>query len=157
MSKTKAVATVREVARLVGLSRARFYQLLQAGAFPMPARNRRTGRPYYTEQLQRICLAVRAQGRGVNGQPILFYTPRRGRGHGRPVPTGPRRRGPAHGGLNSQAALIDAVRALGLIGVAPTQVEAATRDLFPAGTAGTSPAQVIRAVFLRLKRQQRGV
>ena len=35
-SSTKAIATVRDVCRMVGLSPARFYQLVKAGVFPAP-------------------------------------------------------------------------------------------------------------------------
>ena len=46
---TKAVVTVAEMARMVGLSRARFYQLM-GSTFPEPSRDEETGRPYYTEE-----------------------------------------------------------------------------------------------------------
>ena len=72
----KAVATVADVARMVGLSRARFYQLQRAGVFPWPVFNVTTRRPLYTEDQQRTCLEVRRRNCGVNGQPVLFYARR---------------------------------------------------------------------------------
>src|ERR1043166_9731973 len=74
--ETKAVVTVSEMARMVGLSRARFYQLQKAGVFPAPAYQ--AGRPVYTEEQQQVCLEVRRKHRGVNGEPVLFYARRRG-------------------------------------------------------------------------------
>src|SRR5689334_21388511 len=72
----KAVATVRDVARMVGLSPARFYQLQKSGVFPMPVYDVNTRRPVYTEEQQRQCLDVRRRNCGVNGKPVLFYARR---------------------------------------------------------------------------------
>ena len=49
--ETKFVVTVAEMARMVGLSRSRFYQLIGT-AFPQPERQEGTGRPIYTEEQQ---------------------------------------------------------------------------------------------------------
>jgi hypothetical protein len=157
MNETKAIATVREVARMVGLSPARFYQLQRAGVFPMPAYNAHTRRPYYTEEQQRLCLDVRTRSCGVNGQPVLFYTRRRKRGGQSSRQDRPRMPTPVDGETNSRTIILEAVRSLGLARVTATEVESATRDLFPAGTAERDTAEVIRAVFLRLTRQEKAV
>jgi hypothetical protein len=47
----KAAVIVSEMARMVGLSRARFYQLRKAGVFPLPVYDVATRRPVYTEEL----------------------------------------------------------------------------------------------------------
>ena len=72
--ETKAIVSVSEMARMCGLSRARFYQLQKAGVFPAPAYQE--GRPVYTEEQQQVCLEVRKKNRGVNGKPVLFYARR---------------------------------------------------------------------------------
>jgi len=72
----KAVCTVTELVKKLGLSRARFYQLLKMGIFPKPVYCIRTRRPIYTLDLQQECIAVRKMGIGHNGQPILFYAQR---------------------------------------------------------------------------------
>ena len=48
----KEIVTVSEMARMVGLSRARFYQLLRVGVFQEPSRNQETKRPFYDRQQQ---------------------------------------------------------------------------------------------------------
>ena len=83
--QTKAVVTVSEMARMVGLSRSRFYQLVEAGVFPQPVYSVANRRPIYVEEAQKVCLEVRRRNCGVNGQPVLFYA----RGH---PAHGPRRR-----------------------------------------------------------------
>jgi hypothetical protein len=52
-NETKAAVSVAEMARMVGLSRSRFYQLIGT-AFPEPERQPGTGRPVYTEELQQV-------------------------------------------------------------------------------------------------------
>src|SRR5262245_65689935 len=71
---TKAAVSVSEMARMVGLSRARFYQLVEAGVFPAPVYDVSTRRPMYVEELQTACLEVRRRNCGVNGKPVLFYS-----------------------------------------------------------------------------------
>jgi len=72
----KAVCTVPELAKKLGLSRARFYQLQNAGAFPKPVHSG-TKRPYYSLELQQKCIEIRRTRIGFNGQPILFNASRK--------------------------------------------------------------------------------
>jgi len=71
--RTKAIVSVAEMARMVGLSRARFYQLIRAGTFPQPLYDLRTRRPNYPEELQRVVIEARRRNCGVDGRPVLFY------------------------------------------------------------------------------------
>ena len=73
--ETKAAVTVAEMARMCGLSRSRFYQLIGT-AFPRPERQPQTGRPIYTEELQQVCLEVRRRNWGIDGKAVLFYARR---------------------------------------------------------------------------------
>ena len=150
---TKAVVTVSEMARMVGLSRARFYELVEAGVFPTPVYDVSTRRPMYVEELQKTCLEVRRRNCGVNGRPVLFYA----RGHRTPTPAvkpskptvAKPKPTPAH------ADLLDGLGALGLVAT-PAQVGEAVAALYPAGADGTDRGQVLRAVFLRLKASGHG-
>jgi hypothetical protein len=148
--ETKAVVSVSEMARMVGLSRARFYQLQKAGVFPAPVYQ--AGRPVYTEEQQLVCLEVRRKNRGVNGEPVLFYARRR------PIePTRRKRRADPPPTRNKDIpALLDGLNALGLTTATAAQVVEVTEELFPQGTNGMDQAEVLRAVFLHLKRQNPG-
>ena len=153
MQPTKAIATVRDVARMVGLSPARFYQLQQAGVFPMPVYDIVTRRPHYTEEQQRECVEVRRRNCGVNGRAVLFYSRRLS------APTSalrPRatRKGKTPGTTDvAHAELLEAVQGLGLSKATAAQVAAAIKELFPAGVAGVDEGEIIRAVFVHLRRQ----
>lgn len=143
----KAAVTVAEMSRMTGLSRSRFYQLI-GGAFPKPSRDDR-GRPYYDAEQQAVCLEVRRRNCGIDGKPVLFYAPRgsvtapvaRRKPKAKQVVTGP------------HAAVLDGVRALGLTMATAAQVDDAIKQSFPAGVDGVEPGEVIRSVFLSLKRQ----
>ena len=148
--ETKAIVTVSEMARMVGLSRARFYQLQKAGIFPPPDRDAETGRPFYAEEQQKVILEVRRRNCGVNGKPILFYARR--------VPltpqmSKPRKAKPTAPKAEQYPELIEALQALGLAGVTAAQVGSAMKELYPQGTSDVDQAEVVRAVFLHLRRK----
>lgn len=70
--------SVSDMARLIGLSRSRFHQLLKDGFFPLPQECPRSGRPFYDVAGQASCLAIRRTHRGLNGKTVMFYARRFG-------------------------------------------------------------------------------
>src|SRR4051812_41958032 len=124
---TRAVVTVSEMARMVGLSRARFYQLVEAGVFPQPVYCVSTRRPMYVEELQKICLEVRRRNCGANGRPVLLYA----RGPRPPATAKPTK--PAIAKLKvtvPHVDLIEGLAALGLVAT-PAQVGETVAALYP--------------------------
>ncbi len=149
--ETKVAVTVAEMARMVGLSRSRFYQLIGT-AFPEPKRQPETGRPIYTEELQQVCLEVRRRNCGIDGKPILFSARRLNAAPPRPKVSKPKRE-PKDKNLT---ALVDGLNALGLTTATGAQVKQVTDELYPKGTADLDQGEILRAVFLHLKRQNSG-
>lgn len=146
----KAVVTVAEMARMVGLSRARFYQLQKAGVFPPPIYDK--GRPVYTQELQDVCLEVRRKNRGINGETVLFYArrpPSVSRKPKKPAKT------PAPKNKDI-ATLLAGLNSLGLTTATAAQVEQVTKELFPNGIEHCDQGEVLKAVFLHLRRQNSG-
>jgi len=153
MSDIKAAVTVAEMSRMVGLSRQRFHQLVGT-AFPYPIYSLETRRPFFNEELQQICLEVRRRNFGVNGKPILFYA----KGHQveQPVETPrPIKRLAKKMPKDDCSEILAAVRGLGLVMVTSDQVSAAMKSAFPNGVDGIDQGQLIRSVFLLLKRNNR--
>lgn len=148
--RTKAIVSVAEMARMCGLSRARFYQLVKDGVFPWPLYNIETKRPFFTEEMQEICIEVRRRNCGVNGKAVMFYARR----FGSTVVPKPKRTPTTK--PNQHAELIDGLKALGLVTVTAAQVEAALAKCFPSGKGSLDEATVLRTVFLHLKRQDSG-
>ena len=140
--QTKAAVTVAEMARMVGLSRARFYQLI-GSAFPYPVYSVSTRRPFFAEEAQQVCLEVKRRNCGIDGKPILFYSRR--------VPTAVVKR-PAKVTVPkpNYNELLDGLRSLGL-SVTTAQVESAVTKLFPTGTHGVDQAELVRSVFIHLQ------
>ena len=74
MSISKQIVSVTEMAKMLQLSRARFYQLLQSGFFPKPKIDERSKRPYFDMTLQQKCLECKQSGIGVDRSFMLFYS-----------------------------------------------------------------------------------
>jgi hypothetical protein len=147
----KAAVTVAEMARMVGLSRARFYQLM-GSAFPFPVYHVTTRRPIYVEELQNVCLEVRRRNCGIDGKPVMFYA-RRLPSAGPPPISKTRSPKSKASGRDEFADVAVALKSLGMSNVSAADVRSAVSASFPKGTGGIDQEQVIRAVFLRLKRQ----
>ena len=131
--------SVAAMAKLVGLSRSRFYDLVGT-VFPHPVYDLSSKRPIYVRELQEICLEVRRTGIGINGQPVLFNAPRNGRTKGR-----------ANG---KHSLILDGVKSLGLTQATADQVKQAIKTCFPDGTGDLPQNEVIRTVFLWLNQQR---
>jgi hypothetical protein len=144
--QTKAVVSVAEMARMCGLSRARFYQLVNEGVFPPPLYRIDTRRPFFTQEMQESCLEVRRRNCGLNGRPVLFYARRLGTPMTKVKTTPPKN-------SHKHADLIEGLRTLGLTIVNSVQVDAAIQKHFPNGKSGVDDETVLRTVFLHLKRQ----
>ena len=144
----KTVVSVAEISRIIGLSRARFYQLMNEGVFPSPLYDVATRRPFFNEEMQAICMEVRRRNCGVNGKPILFYAAR----HPLGVKSTPVKKPKAEPKSKSQYTdLLAGLRSLGLE-ITAAQVEPVVNELFPTGIQNLDSGEVIRSVFLRMKR-----
>lgn len=147
---TKSVVSVTDMARMVGLSRARFYQLVKRGTFPPADQDEITKRPCYHEDKQRMILEARRRNCGVDGKPILFYARRRdlGQSNSATRPTVEK----VKAVVKKYTDLIDGLAALNVTATI-AQVEPILKELFPNGTDEVDPGEVVRAVFLRIRRQ----
>ena len=146
---SKTVVSVADMARMLSMSRARFYQLVNEEVFPNPIYCVHTRRPFYSAEMQMACLDVRKRNCGINGKSILFYAQRHPLGvQSRPVKKPklePKQK-------NQYADLLDGLRGLGLE-ITAAQIEPVVKELFPAGIQNLDSGEVIRGVFLRIKRQ----
>jgi len=150
--ETKSIVSVAEMARMCGLSRARFYQLANQGVFPSALYNVKTKRPFFNAEMQEVCLEVRRRNCGINGKAVLFYAARLGSAV---VKTKAKKKTPASnsGQFNE---LVEGLRCLGLTTVTMPQVDSAVREVYPKGVDGVEAGTVLRAVFLQLRRRDSG-
>lgn len=140
---TKAVVSVSEMAAALDLSRARFYQLLDAQILPQPVYDIRTRRPVYPQDLQEKCLSVRQTGIGSNGQYILFYSPRKN--------TGSAPKKSVQKKESKYQEIREALTTMGL-DVSEEQVSKAVADTFPEGIENKDQGIVIRELFRHFKK-----
>jgi len=147
MTDPKSVVSVAEMARMVGLSRGRFHQLVGT-TFPFPVYDLRTRRPFYAAELQQICLEVRRRNCGIDGRPLMFYARRTTIA----TTTPSRRKRPNK--VDDHADLVKGLRSLGLGDATAAQVGTAIKELYPNGVQGVDHGEVLRMVFLRLRAQE---
>jgi hypothetical protein len=150
--ETKAAVSVSEMARMVGLSRQRFAQL-QGTIFPSPLYDVATRRPFYPEALQEVCLVVRRRNWGINDRAILFYAPRSSAMSTKIV----RETKVAPKKSKDITELVDGLKSLGLTTATSAQVEQIAKELYPNGTAGIDQGEVLRSLFLAIRRQYSSV
>lgn len=138
---TTGLCTVTAMAEQVGLSRARFYELLAEAVFPPPLYSLRTERPFYTPKQQEECIEIRRRGIGWNGQPVVFNTSRKGINSGQ---------------LSSEQCdeLTRSLRDL-VPGVTKRHVQKALSEVYPKGGLGGVDMEVmIRDLFYYFSRER---
>ncbi len=142
MSISKPIVSMTEIAQMVQLSRARFYQLLEQGFFPKPLHDERSKRPYYDLELQKKILECRQSGIGVDGSFMLFYSPRKKENvsHLKKKKT-----------VDPQVKeLADTLTTMGL-DITVKQVQQGLIEIYPDGTNGEEQGVIIRELFRYLK------
>lgn len=148
--RLKAVVSVSEMAKMVKLSRARFYDLVKQGTFLQPVYSLINRRPCYTAEMQQENLLARQTGIGCNGMYTLFYE--RKPSQPRPEASSPR----PTASRADYSSIIEGLRSLGMDGVTTVQVEEAVASSFPNGTQGIEGGYILRAVFRYLRHLDRG-
>ena len=145
---TKTVVSVSEMARMVGLSRARFYQLVRRGTFPAADQDAVSNRPCYCEEKQRQILEARRRNCGVDGKAILFYSRRRDLGQPKtaPRPTKLKEK------RNKYADVIDGLEQV-KITITTAQVEAIVKEELAKGTKGIDTTEGIVQAITERRRQ----
>ena len=147
----RVVLTISDMARVVGLSRSRFYALMQQGVFPMPLYLIVTKRPFFDERLRDECLEVRRTGLGVNDQPILFYPRRAGPPTTRSSKSSLRgkKKAPA---INPRVLrLVELLKGLGVENPSPQSVTAALSDCFPNGVDDKPDHELVGVVYRHVR------
>jgi hypothetical protein len=142
LSTLKQIYSITDMAGMVQLSRARFYQLLELGFFPRPLHDERSKRPYYNLDLQQKCLESRQSGIGVDGSFMLFYSPRKKETKRRVKKVDPQ--------------IKELTETLGSMGLEITveQVQQSLPELYPDGTEEVEQGLIIRELFRHLKQMK---
>jgi hypothetical protein len=140
LSSLKPFISVSAACQLVGLSRARFYQLLDQRIFPQPLYHIRTKRPYYDKDLQVKLIEIRDTCVGDNGDLVLFYSPRK------KVTSSPKKK-------KVDPMIKELAEILNSMGLETTtnRVKQGLTELYPAGIKDVDQGVVIRELFRFIK------
>lgn len=131
------IYTITQTARLLDLSRPRFYELLKKGVFPKPLRNPDNHRPYYDQTLYEKCKKIRLSGIDNNGRVVNFYTSRR-----RDIKQ-------TNIDDNKHSELYNIISNMG-ISCTPKHINVTLKHLFPEGFEGISKGLIVRKLYRRL-------
>lgn len=150
MEDSQSIVNVSQMARMVGLSRQRFWQLATEGVFTMPVYDIRTKRPFFDGQMQETNMRVRQTNFGLNNRPILFYSRRSSAELKTAQPKS--KRSSESKPAPKYRSLIDGLKQLGMMSVTSTQVEKAIQNLYPTGLP-SEEGEVLRTIFVELMRR----
>ena len=146
------ILSMSDMARLVNLSRSRFYQLVSEGIFLPPIYNIENKRPYFTKEIAEKNLQLKRNNVGANGKIVLFYSSRSSSSYTK-IGRGSRKvesNRPA--AQSNHQDFREGLAALGLRDVSDAQIESAVRSSFPQGAADVADEEILRQVFLSIKR-----
>lgn len=141
----RAAVSVSQMARMLGLSRSRFYELMTKGVFLTPIYSVTTKQAFFTREMQQCNLQVRVEQIGINGEFVLFQ-------ERRPTPQGEQ---PARSSRRREgrvATLVQGLKSLGLETVDAASVERALAACYPNGTDENDETTILRTIFRHLRR-----
>jgi hypothetical protein len=145
------------MARLMGTSRTRLYQLMADEVILRPVYLIANRRPVYTKEMAVRNLKVKQKNVGVNGRVIMFYSSRPKYSASLKPKAEPKKNRREEECVSSQKGrhddLIEALEALGIENIKPEQIDSAIRICFPDGTNDVSEDEILRAVFRHCKCQ----
>ena len=147
------ILSITQMSKLLNLSRSRFYQLMSENIFLPPIYSASNKRPYFTSDMARKNIEVRKRNIGINGTICLFNASK----NKSPVliqkNKSEKNRLQKNTTEDNHQDLKEGLCALGLSGVSNAQIQSALANCFPGGTGATPEGEVLRAVFLSIKRQ----
>lgn len=142
---------VSTMAKMLGLSRSRLYQLIDQGILLKPIYAEQSKRPVYSREIILKNLEVKKNNVGINGQIVMFYTQRSQRNI-KAVAKLPKKSSKQKIVQNQYKTLIEDLALLGLSNIKASDIAAAIEICFPEGTADINE-ETFTAIFRHLKRQ----
>jgi hypothetical protein len=148
----KVGVSITEMSKMLGFSRSRCYQLIEAEILFPPVYDTETHRPFFPPEIQQKNLEIRKRNCGMNGKPILFYARRFAT---EPVIKKlPARKAKSKTQKDSTIErLMNDLKSLGIDCPNPVHIASALKFCFPAGINQVAEPEVLRSVYRYLKRQ----
>lgn len=131
---------------LLGISRSRFYQLLNDGYILPPIYSLDSKRPFYTRDMAEKNLSVIKNNMGLNGKVCLFYhTSRRTGSTTKPTKTKAQKK-KTLAEIHHQD-LIEGLDCLGLSDVKSSQIDAVMKKIYPQGIHNVDEGEVLKSLY----------
>lgn len=146
----KEYCSISELAKLLNLSRAQFYNHM-GKVFPYPIYDICTRRPFYTKELQEICLHIRRTNIAYDGSPILFYSPRK-KGNLPPKKSTPETNDKSTARNPRYEEWVETLKSMGLPTVKYGQVESVVKQLYPNGVP-EDEGTILREIYRNIRQE----
>ena len=144
--------SITEMSKMLGFSRSRCYQLIEAGILYPPIFDTQTHRPFFPPEIQQKNLEIRKRNCGMNGKPILFYARRFAtESVAKKLPVR-KAKSKTQKDTNIER-LISDLKSLGIENPNAFQIQSTLKSCFPAGINQVEESEVLRALYRTLKRQ----
>lgn len=147
------IVSINQLCALMGISRSRYYQILNEKLILPPIYSPDSKRPYYTKEMALRNLQVKRDSTGVNGKICLFYNTRKPTMTMVLKPKTKKSKSNNSNSANQHRDLIEGLELLGLENVKPSQIEAAIKKSFPDGAGNISEGELLKSVYCLIKAQ----
>lgn len=142
-----AAVSMSQMARLLNMSRSRFYQLISQGILLPPIYSLSSKRPYYTSEMAQRNIEVKKNNTGINGEVIIFYSAKK-----KVVRTVNRlKTSKKEIKTNKHKDLIEGLESLGMTDIKSSDIEKAIADCFPDGTKDVDQDEILTTIFRHLR------
>ena len=144
---------VSTMAKLLGLSRSRLYQLTDLGVLLKPVYLIANKRPVYTREMAICNLGVKQSNVGINGEIVMFYSALISNpvAKSKTIIQKSTKHKVASSGKHNE--FIDALESLGLENITSSQIDSAIHKCFPDGTENISEDNILTEIFRYLNCQ----
>lgn len=147
------IVSINQLCSLMGISRSRYYQILNEKLILPPIYSPDSKRPYYTKEMVLRNLQVKRDNTGINGKICLFYNTKKPTMTATPKAKSKTPKSNISGSANQHQELIEGLEALGLGNVKSSQIEAAIKKSYPDGADNISEGELLRSVYCIIKAQ----
>lgn len=148
------IVSINQLCKLMGISRSRFYQLVNDLFLLPPIYSLDSKRPFFTRKIAEQNMSVIKNNMGLNGKVCLFYhTSRR---TGTTASKSPKIKAQKKKTLsenNHHQDLIEGLACLGLTEVKSTQIDSVLKELYPSGIQNIDEGEVLKAVYRVIVKQ----
>lgn len=144
------IVSINQLCLLMGISRSRYYQILNENIILPPIYSPGSKRPYYTRVMALRNIQVKKDNVGINGKICLFYNTRKPAITKTPTP---RKTKTIASGSNQYQELIEGLESLGLTDVKPSQIEAAIKKTYPGPIDDIPEGELLRSIYCTIKAQ----